>query len=146
MGLFLCFVNDLPDVFDKICKFKAYADDTQLLVFDKDLSKLKEKIENVINLAQNWYNKNGMKNNSSKSEILVISTNKTDKLRIDVLEEGIQKKVKSKNSIKVLGVHIDKTLSWSKQIGIVKRNATNIIRKIHRINKFLPLKLKMIFL
>ena len=142
--LFLCFVNDLPDVFDKICKFKAYADDTQLLVFDKDLSKLKEKIENVINLAQNWYNKNGMKNNSSKSEILVISTNKTDKLRIDVLEEGIQKKVKSKNSIKVLGVHIDKTLSWSKQIGIVKKNATNIIRKIHRINKFLPLKLKMI--
>ena len=60
------------------------------------------------------------------------------------MEEGIQKKVKSKNSIKVLGVHIDKTLSWSKQIGIVKKNATNIIRKIHRINKFLPLKLKMI--
>ena len=60
------------------------------------------------------------------------------------MEEGKQKIVKSKRSIKVLGVHIDKTLSWSKQIGVVKKNATNIIRKIHRINKFLPLKLKMI--
>ena len=85
-----------------------------------------------------------MKNNSSKSEILVISTKKSDNIKIDVLEEGILKVVKSKKSIKILGVHIDKTLSWSKQIGIVKKNATNIIRKIHRINKFLPLKLKMI--
>ena len=74
--LFLCFVNDLPNVFDNICKFQAYADDTQLLVFNKDLDKLKEKVEKVLNVAQNWYNKNGMKNNSSKSEILIISTKK----------------------------------------------------------------------
>ena len=92
-----------------------------LLVFDKDLDKLKEKVENVINVAQSWYNKNGMKNNSSKSEILVISTKKSDNIKIDVLEEGILKVVKSKKSIKILGVHIDKTLSWSKQIGIVKK-------------------------
>ena len=142
--LFLCFVNDLPDIFQNVCKFKAYADDTQLLVFDKNLDGLKNKVENVIKIAQTWYNKNGMKNNSSKSEILVISTKKADKIKIEVMEENILKTVKSKRSIKILGVHIDKTLSWSKQIGIVKKNATNIIRKIHRINKFLPLKLKMI--
>ena len=70
--LFLCFVNDLPGVFENLCNFKAYADDTQLLVFDKDLNKLKEKVENVINVAQSWYNENGMKNNSSKTKILVI--------------------------------------------------------------------------
>ena len=141
--LFLCFVNDLPDVFKNVCKFMAYADDTQLLVFDKDLEGLKEKVKNVIDLAQNWYNKNGMKNNSSKSEILVISTKKTDKLKINVIENGEQKTVKSKRWIKILGVFIDHILSWSKQINIVKKNATNVIRKIHRINKFLPLKLKM---
>ena len=28
-------------------------------------------------------------------------------------------------------------------VGMVKKRATNIIRKIHRINKFLPLKLKL---
>ena len=141
--LFLCFVNDLPDVFDNECKFMAYADDTQLLVFDKNLENLKNKVENVIEVAQNWYNKNGMKNNSSKSEILVISTKKTDKILIEVLENNNKKIVKSKNWIKVLGVYIDHLLSWSKQIGIVKKNATNIIRRIHRINKFLPIKLKL---
>ena len=64
----------------------AYADDTQLLVYDKTLEGLKEKIESVINLAQNWYNKNGMKNNSSKSEILVVSTKKSDKIKLMFLK------------------------------------------------------------
>ena len=141
--LFLCFVNDLPNIFGNDCKFMAYADDTQLLVFDKNLENLKEKVEKVLNIAQKWYNKNGMKNNSSKSEILVISTKKGDKIKIQVEEEGIKKSVKSKKWIKILGVHIDQKLTWSKHLNIVKRNATNAIRKIHRINKFLPLKLKM---
>ena len=57
-----------------------------------------------------------MKNNSSKSEILVISTKKTDKILNEVLENGVKKIVKSKNWIKVLGVYIDHMLSWSKQI------------------------------
>ena len=141
--LFLCFVNDLPDIFGNECKFMAYADDTQLLVFDNDLDKLKQKVETVLQVAQTWYNKNGMKNNSSKSEILIVSTKKGDKIAITVEEEGKEKTVKSKKWIKILGVYIDQKLTWAKQINIVKRNATNIIRKIHRINKFLPLKLKM---
>ena len=65
--LFLCFVNDLPDFFGNTCKFLAYADDTQLLVFDKNLGNLKVKVENVLKMAQNWYTKNAMNNNSSKS-------------------------------------------------------------------------------
>ena len=142
--LFLIFVNDLPDAFGDTCKFISYADDTQLLVSDDNLEGLKQKVINVINVAQNWYERNGMKNNSSKSEILVVSTKKEDKIKIDVLENGKNKIVKSKKSIKILGVHIDHSLSWSKQVNIVKRNAANIIRKVHRINKFLPMKLKMI--
>ena len=36
----------------------AYADDTQLLVFDKNLDNLKNKVENVIDIAQKWYTTN----------------------------------------------------------------------------------------
>ena len=42
----------------------------------KNKENLKNKVENVIKVAENWYSANGMKNNSSKSEILVISTKK----------------------------------------------------------------------
>ena len=82
----------------------------------KNKENLKNKVGNVIKVAENWYSANGMKNNSSKSEILVISTKKTDKILNEVLENGVKKIVKSKNWIKVLGVYIDHMLSWSKQI------------------------------
>ena len=119
--LFLCFVNDLPDIFENVSKILAYADDTQLLVYDKNLGNLKEKVENVLKIAQNWCTNNGMKNNSSKSEILVVSTKKTDKIAIEVKEKEETKIIKSKKWIKILGVYIDHLLSWTKQIGIVKK-------------------------
>merc|ERR1712101_92677 len=71
--LFLCFVNDLPNSFENICKFSAYADDTQLIVSAKTLPELKVKIENVIQIAERWYSRNGMKNNAGKSEVILIS-------------------------------------------------------------------------
>ena len=173
--LFLCFVNDLPNCFENTCKFLSYADDTQLVVSAKNDDALVPKIENVINIAQNWYEKNGMKNNSSKSEVLVIShitkipleiKNKSTKnknptkitkskdpkfknlsiihpLKINVKEKEKNAQIYPKKSIKVLGVEIDEQLTWTKQVNKVKRNAINVIRKVHRINKFLPLKLRM---
>ena len=173
--LFLCFINDLPKCFDNVCKFLSYADDTQLVVSAENDEDLTPKIENVINLAQCWYEKNGMKNNSGKSEVLVIShrtkipleiKTKTFKdnnkskitkskdprfknlsiihpLKINVKENKKSVQIYPKKSIKVLGVEIDEQLTWAKQVNKVKRNAINVIRKVHRINKFLPLKLKM---
>ena len=173
--LFLCFINDLPKCFDNVCKFLSYADDTQLVVTAENDEELTPKIENVINLAQCWYEKNGMKNNSGKSEVLVIShrtkipleiktntlkdknkskiTKSKDPkfknlsiihpLKINVKENKKSVQIFPKKSIKVLGIDIDEKLTWVKQANKVKRNAINVIRKVHRINKFLPLKLKM---
>ena len=40
---------------------------------------------------------------------------------IKVMDEGMIKEVKTKNSVKILGVHVDKDLSFTKQINILKR-------------------------
>ena len=49
--LFLCFVNELPEIFEDICKFLAYADDTQLIVTAENVESLLPKIENVIKVG-----------------------------------------------------------------------------------------------
>ena len=57
------------------------------------------KVENVIEVAQNWYSANGMKNHSSKSEVLVFSTKNEQKFyKTETKNREIQ------NWIKVLGV------------------------------------------
>ena len=139
--LFLCFVNDLPDTFTNICNFLSYADDTQLIVQADSTENLKQKVKETIELAQKWYHKNGLKNNSGKSKVLFFMHDKIEKIK--VMDEGMIKEVKTKNSVKILGVHVDKDLSFTKQINILKRNAINVIRQVSRINKFLPLKLKI---
>ena len=142
--LFLCFVNDLPNSFENICKFSAYADDTQLIVSAKTLPELKVKIENVIQIAERWYSRNGMKNNAGKSEVILISKKPLKTQKFTVLENNIPKIVETKKSIEILGVIIDQTPSWTKQINIRKKNAIDTISKVHRINRFIPRKLRLI--
>ena len=143
--LFLCFVNDLPHIFEGKCEFLSYADDTQLIVTAENARSLKSKIEEVIDLAQKWYTKNGLKNNSDKSKVLIVSNKKKNIPKFDIkitLNDKIQF-IKPKKCIKVLGIFIDELLNWTKQIRITKRNAINVIRQVNRINKFIPQKYRL---
>ena len=73
--LFICFTNDLPEVFNN-CKIMSYADDTQILVS----AKTGKQIEDLINSAQNWYTENSLLNNASKTEVMVISKKKLERI------------------------------------------------------------------
>ena len=143
--LFLCFTNDLADVFtDEEAQMFAYADDTQLVVSDKNINQLKKKIERVIKLAQNWYLNNSMKNNIGKTEILILNSGRnTLNIQITVEDEGEKVTIKSKPFIKILGVVMDCKLNWTKQVNAVKSKAMNITRNIHRINHLLPMKQRL---
>ena len=142
--LFLTFTNDLPSAFQNKCHIMSYADDTQLVVTAESLPTLIHKIEEVINIAQTWYSTNSMKNNTKKSEILIINAKKNLKhINIKVKEGNKIIKIHPKPSIEILGVQLDEKLNWSKQILSVKKKAFNSIRCIHRVNPFLPVKLRI---
>jgi hypothetical protein len=142
--LFICFTNDLAEVFGDECHMISYADDTQLIVEARNLNQLKVKIENVIKLAQGWYERNSMKNNIGKTEILVMSKgNKAEELVINVIDEGEPVTIKSKREIKILGIFLDNKLEWTKQVNNVKKNALNTIRNLHRVRNLLPVKEKI---
>ena len=138
--LFLCFTNDLFQEFED-CKIISYADDTQIIVEAKKMEQLKQKIEKVITTAQKWYKNNSMKNNIGKTEVIVFSSNQKQniKLSINVVDEGEQVIIKSKSSIKILGIILDSNLNWEKQVNAIKK-AFNVTRNIHRINHLLPEK------
>ena len=144
--LFLAFTNDLPKVFQDKCKIVSYADDTQLIVQADNHPMLIKKIEEIIDTAQKWYTTNSMKNNTGKSEILIINSKnigKLKKINIKVKEGKKTIKIHPKPFIEVLGVKIDQNLNWSKQVASVKKKAFNTIRCIHRVNPMLPVKMRI---
>ena len=140
--LFLIFVNDLPQKLEPLCDVYAYADDTQLVIQASSQDELIGKIQKALCSAQDWYQQNSMLNNSGKTKILVFKQSKINKDFKVILpwesEDGKPIILKPKPHIKVLGVFIDKNLSWSKHINILKRRTMNITRNLHRINYLLP--------
>ena len=129
--LFLCFTNDFHDQFNEDFKTIAYADDTQSIVEAKTLTQLKTKVQEGITLAQKWYQSNTMKNNIGKTEVIVFNNNrKSEYLQIKVVDEGKEVKIKSQESITILGVIIDNNLNWKKQVNDVKKKSMNVTRNI----------------
>ena len=140
--LFICFTNDMNDTFTN-CKVLSYADDTQLIVSGNTKHDVKRNLEHLIKTAQNWYTKNSLMNNASKTEIIIIGkkeNNENSLTYIEVMEDGKVKKLKPQENIKVLGIYIDDQLNWNQQTQNVRKKANNSIRNLHRTNQLIPIR------
>ena len=143
--LFICFMNDMPKNFNN-CKIISYADDTQIMISAKSSKQIKKKLESLICAAQKWYTENSLLNNATKTEVMLISRRKKNKEKFDinVFDEGKMKTLKLKESIKLLGVHLDEELNWNRQINEVNKKARNAVRNLQRVNLLLPQKSRML--
>ena len=54
--------------------------------------------------------------------------------------EGKKKKLELKESIKILGVHLDHKLNWSKHVQEVNKKANYAVRNLQRVNMLIPFK------
>ena len=91
------------------------------------------------------YMQNSMLNNIDKTEIIIFNPkDKKEETNIEILDGNNKIILKSKEHIKILGLYIDNELKWTKQIKAVKKKSMNTTRRVHRINHFLPRKLRLI--
>jgi hypothetical protein len=140
--LFICFTNDMAELFTD-CKVLSYADDTQLIVSGRSKNEVKKKLEALIRIAQSWYTRNSLKNNASKTEIIVIGNKRTDDktpIWIEVTEDHQLEKLVPRKFTKILGIFIDDQLNWDYQMQNVRKKANNSIRNLHRINQLISVK------
>ena len=69
----------------------SYADDTQILVSAKTAKEVKLRIEKLIEKAQQWYNKNSLLNNATKTEVMTVSKRKSkESFEINITETRIR--------------------------------------------------------
>ena len=142
--LFICFVNDLPDVFQN-CKIMSYADDTQILVSAKKTTEVKQQIETLIGKAQQWYTRNSLLNNATKTEVMTISRRKNkEPFEVNIIEDGKPETLKPKSSIKVLGIYLDNELNWHRQVNETNKRARYAARNLQRTAHILPFKPRLI--
>ena len=121
--LFTTYVNDLP----KISKFETrlFADDTQLILSDKNIKSIK---------VEQWLHANKLSLNYSKTKYFLIKpfakVSYTDEYSVSI--RGIQ--LGNCHLAKYLGVIIDENLNWKPYVLYLQKKlfaAAGIIAKMH---------------
>ncbi|CAM1295290.1 Uncharacterised protein at_DN0754 [Pycnogonum litorale] len=112
--LFLLYVNDLPSVVNN-CRITIFADDTSLTCSATNLVELKRSLDPDLISVYNWLLSNRLTLNTSKSAICIFrqpSMTLNPSIRFSINESPLL----ITDTVKYLGVLIDKHLSWSYHI------------------------------
>ena len=122
--LFLIFTNDLVSYIDmEESKIVMYADDVQFLHRSRpdDLSQLKASVERTVATAHSWFNENSLKINPTKTDLILIKSNR----RLLTSEFSVQfgdASIRPSSTVKVLGMDVDAGLTFEKHVsGTVRR-------------------------
>ena len=121
------------------------ADDTSLRSHDSDTSKLSTKLQHGIDRLFIWSELNHMAFNAQKTKCMYLSARqKRQKLSASFQPLFIGKQtIEEVHSHKILGVIIDRDLSWSNHISFLEKRLAVKISQLAKVKHFFLLAIKV---
>ena len=143
--LFLIYVNDIVNNL-KYSKVILFADDTNLLLNDKNLKNIVKNANSELSRLQTWFAANKLSLNIAKTTYMIFHS-KQKILPLNELPIKIgNTTIKRQQITKFLGAHIDENLNWKSHLS---QKATHIVKTtsvMSRLKHFVPHKvLKSIY-
>ena len=134
--LFLIFINDFPKCSD-FFNFTLFADDSTLTCKFQNTSpeQITSLIENNLSLINTWTNKNRIKINNEKSNIIAFSYRKNIQLGRIKLGTSFINQI---NCTKFLGLYIDSNLSFKNHIDYILSKISKSVGILYRLSLYLP--------
>jgi len=130
--IFSIYINDLPLVI-KHCLSIIFADDTQLCIAGSPnkLHELKQKLTTDLKNIIDWMDRNGMKLNLEKTQLIVLGNAQNLTKIGEVTLEIHDIRIKSTETLKSLGLTIDSKLTWYDHINKVSRSYHLMARSLY---------------
>ena len=144
--LFNLYVNDLPQTIDKSCTLVQYADDTTLLSFHSDPETATKSIENNFNKILLYFHLNRLMINVDKTQFIVFSAPSKKKLTENLSLKVGNYQVNLTETVKFLGVNIDISLTFDKEINKILQKMATAIQTIKCIRDDIPLRTRILLL
>ena len=133
--LFLIYINDLPNISDKL-QFFLFADDTNIYYESKDLKILEKTVNEELKKLSLWLNINRLALNIGKTNFVIFrSPQKALNHNVTLLMN--KKALQQKDHVKYLGVLIDEHLSWKYQIKSIALKVSRGLGIIAKLKPFL---------
>ena len=125
--LFITFMNDLPLHIES--KTNMYADDSSIQNHSKTVQGLNLKLNNDMKNCESWCKDNNMVINDTKTKTMLVTTYQKlthlETKELDIYYDEL--KLENVNSEKLLGVIIDKRLSWREHVDKVANTMSSSI-------------------
>ena len=126
--LFNIYINDLPNS-STICDFILYADDTNILLSDKNMQTLENKFKAIMDSTNTWFKNNQLVINNEKTKYLHFTNTNTSSLQTHINVKSII----PTNEGKFLGITITSNLSWESHITQVANKIKPGIAMLYKI-------------
>ncbi len=135
--IFNLFINDIYYAIKDGCIFN-YADDNTAVNTGSTLADTTSKLLENCTDIMNWIHTNEMEANPSKFQVMFSDPDPTAKLTYnDTVIPG-------QNCVKLLGVHLDKKLTFSEHVSDLCRRAAYHINVLQRFKRILPCDVKLL--
>lgn len=135
--LYILYANDLMNSLNDGNTF-AYADDTAIVIADKNITSAKEKLQEQLDLANKWCHDNGLIINANKTKIMHIKPPHLTSYNIELkyhnydclhkntfntlnVNDTCSTIIEKVDSYKYLGVHIDSSFKWKNHIENIQK-------------------------
>lgn len=132
--LYNLYTSDIPHLNNTT--LATFADDTAILSSSKCLSKATDQLQEHLLILQHWFHKWRIKINEGKSTHITFTLGQKISQPIKINNKIIQ----TQNSVKYLGLHLDKKLNWATHIKN-KRSSLNL--KLHKFRQLLRSNLSL---
>jgi len=140
--LFLVYINDMPFFLQK-GTLDLYADDSTLHVADVGIKNIQSTLQNDLNIISNWCSFNNMLIHPNKTKCMVLSSaNKSTNTLLLKINNIVIEQVEHYN---LLGVTVDKHLTWQLHINNVCRKLNSKLALLKRIKPYLNYETMKLF-
>jgi len=112
--LFIKYINDLPMSVKHVSKAVLFADDTSVIVTDKDHDSFKQKTNLALTSLNQWFYINQLVLTITKTNVIKFTPKTTAHVPLDIYyKDNVIDEVKS---TKFLGMHIDNHMNWKNHV------------------------------
>ena len=139
--LFLLYVNDLPRTTQNSTVMQ-YADGTTMTVVAKDAVALKRCLGEDVEKVSQWADRDDLKLNVKKTNLMLIGRKKREKELNEVKFEMRGQLLERSRTVKCLGVILDVSLMWNDHIEYVRKKCFAGLGKLKRWSGVLPSRTK----
>ena len=132
--LFLIYINDLPNISDKL-NFFLFADDTNIYYESDNLLELEKTVNKELKKLCLWLNVNRLALNVGKTNFVIFRANKPLTHNVTLIMN--KKALDQKDNVKYLGVLIDEHLRWNYHISNISKKISRGVGILGKLRNFM---------